>query len=165
MLVVVFVGCSQGRNPATTATTLNRPNSESSHLSEEVSAVILRIHSRLRALKGQYVQLSGIENAKVTKNSIEYRKGEVHWPQGKAGGPKFTNPQGCILTVHITYPANGEQPVGAADMGRYYPEADLQFSLYLFTTGGYSEIAIAVSGEVDELAKQFANEKKHLTKE
>ena len=121
--------------PTTPAVPIQQAAADSS--AEAAAALIqssLRaMQARLVGMKGQYPQLSELGHARLEATRLEYKKGEVSWPEGKMGGPRFSVKDGCHLQVTFRYPVETEPTVAAGDQGAYCPYAGLFCSFLLFS--------------------------------
>ena len=123
-----------------------------------VSACISRIHTRLTDAEADYPQLSEFGTARKSSTRLIYTKGIITWPEGKLGGPHYSELNGCHLNVSLSYPVPQERAIGAMDQGTYYPESQLQLELLFSCTGeradAFREFALtAIRKEVDALAE------------
>jgi len=107
-------------------------------LEDEVAAELIgttlsAIQARLLEIKDGHPQLSEFADTRLTDTRLEYEKGEVSWPKGKMGGPRFNVKDGCHLRVSFRYPVETEPTWAAADQGAYYPSSGLSWSFLLFS--------------------------------
>jgi hypothetical protein len=123
---------------------------------QPVADAIAAIHRRLVEMKAAYPQLSEIQSASVTRESLIYAKGEVSWPNGKMGGPRFSKPSGCYVRVQLLHPRREPDEWPAMDQGAFYPEAKLLVSFFVFSElkepSAFSEaVRRVVQEETDKL--------------
>ena len=147
-----ITGYAIAQDPSPAATPMDAPNNQL------VSACISRIHTRLTDAEADYPQLSEFGTARTSLTSLVYTKGDITWPDGKLGGPHYSDLNGCQLKVSLSYPVPQERAIGAMDQGTYYPESQLQLEILFFCTGERADsfrefVLTTIRTDVDALAE------------
>ena len=123
-----------------------------------ISKCLVAIHQELLELSSRFPQIS---NVHITDNKVSFYRGDISYPNGKAGPLVYSEKNACSMSLRLQQSLK-EKLRGTADFGRFYEKAHLHTSQYFSCnpqSENYSEIrkqvANITNSHVDELVMEL----------